>query len=91
MNAIFFIIWFVSFAMSVIIGAAAITYIRRTWQLIRSENDDPTSDRLLDGIDRLETQLFSMSERLARMEERMDALDGAPEARLLADPSSEEE
>ncbi|MBT8488078.1 MAG: hypothetical protein HKO77_03440 [Gemmatimonadetes bacterium] len=75
MNLVFIVMWVVSIAFSAVIGLAAITYIRRTWQLIRVEDDDATRDRLLDGMDHLENQMHLVAERLGRLEGRLERLD----------------
>jgi hypothetical protein len=52
-----------------LIGLALATYARRTWQLIR--RDDPENDQsLLDAVDRLETQLRIVNDRLDRIERK---------------------
>ena len=84
MNIVFLVMWVVSIAFSAVIGLAAITYIRRTWQLIRAEDDDSSRDRLLDGMDHLENQMHLVAERLGRLEGRLADLDarfGEPENR----------
>ena len=81
MNLIFIVMWVASIAFSVLIGAAALTYIRRTWQLIRAEEDDPTRDRLLDGIDHLENQMHLVAQRLGSLEERLEGMEGRLEGR----------
>ena len=75
MNLVFIVMWVVSIAFSAVIGVAALTYIRRTWQLIRAEDDHPTRDRLLDGMDHLENQMHLVAERLAKMEAQLAELD----------------
>lgn len=82
MNVIFLVMWVVSIAFSAVVGVAAITYIRRTWQLIRAEDDDSSHDRLLDGMDHLENQMHLVAERLGNLEGRLADLDarlGEPE------------
>ena len=80
---IMMVMWLASVVFGVIVAAAMVTYVRRTWQLMRADEDGSKHDRILDGIDRMETRLEAMSERLARLEER-DAL-------LLEKPASPEE
>lgn len=75
MNLVFVVMWVVSIAFSALIGAAAITYIRRTWQLIRSDSDLSTTDRLLDGVDHLENQMHLVAERLGSLEERLAGME----------------
>ncbi len=75
MNLVFIVMWVVSLAFSVVVGAAALTYIRRTWQLIRSDADGSAQDRILDGVDHLETQMHLVAERLGALEGRLAELD----------------
>lgn len=66
--------WFVilmfllSAAFSGLLGVALITYVRRTWQLIRAESDDSVQRRILDGIDQLHARMDLVSDRLDRVE-----------------------
>lgn len=76
MNVVFLVMWVVSIAFSAVIGLAAITYIRRTWQQIRAEADGSAHDRLLDGIDHLENQMHLVAERLSSLERQLAELDG---------------
>jgi hypothetical protein len=48
---------------------------------MRADEDGSRHDRILDGIDRMDTRLEAISERLARLEAR--------DPRLLADPEEE--
>ena len=57
----------VSLGTSVVVGAAVVTYVIRTWQQIRAGDDGHRDDRVLDGIDRIERQLSALSERLTRL------------------------
>lgn len=72
---LFIFAWVVSVVGTVLLGAVAVTYIRRTWQLIRAEEDDPTRERLLDGIDHLENQMHLIGERLGSLEERLTGME----------------
>ncbi|NNF12283.1 MAG: hypothetical protein HKN72_03625 [Gemmatimonadetes bacterium] len=86
MNLIFLVMWVVSIAFSAVVGFAAITYIRRTWQLMRAEDDGSAQDRLLDGMDHLENQMHLVAERLRGLEGRLADLDarlGEPENRRV--------
>lgn len=58
----------VSVAFSGLVGIALITYVRRTWQLIRAESDHSIQHRILDGIDQLQTRLDLLSERMGEVE-----------------------
>lgn len=82
---LFFVVaWIVSGIGTLLLGAVAVTYIRRTWQLIRAEEDDPTRERLLDGLDHLENQMHLVGRRLGDLEEKLDGIErqlGAGEAR----------
>ena len=94
MNLIFIVMWVVSLAFSVVVGAAALTYIRRTWQLIRSDADGSAQERILDGVDHLETQMHLVAERLGALESRLADLDarlgGPAEAPALTEGESRE-
>ncbi len=68
---IFTVVWVISAIGSLLIGAALITYIRRTWQQIRLDSDGSTHDRILDALDQVQIQLYSMSERLEGLERRL--------------------
>jgi hypothetical protein len=52
-----------------LMGGALFTYIRRTWQVIRSEEVGSIHFRILDELDRLSTQSLILSERLDRIEQ----------------------
>lgn len=64
------LVWLGSISFGCIAAAAMVTYVRRTWQLIQFDEEGSSQQQLLDGIDRLETQLQAMSERLHKLEER---------------------
>lgn len=61
--------WLASIVFGVIVAGALVTYIRRTWQLISRDSEGTQQQQLLDGLDRIETRLHAMSERLERLEE----------------------
>lgn len=63
------LLWLGSIVFGVIMAAALVTYVRRTWQLIRADEDGPTSQQLIDGLDRIEIRLTALSERLEKLEE----------------------
>lgn len=71
MSPIFIIAWVLSVAFSVLISVGILTYIRRTWQQIRLDSDESRDDQLLDGIDRIQTQLYMVTERLADIERQL--------------------
>lgn len=73
---LFFVVaWIISGIGTLLLGAVAVTYIRRTWQLIRAEEDDPTRERLLDGLDHLENQMHLVGRRLGDLEEKLDGIE----------------
>lgn len=57
---------------------AAVTYVRRTLQLMRAESDEDVHRRLEDGVERLGLQVSLVLERLERLE-----LDGGSAAHRL--------
>ncbi|MDX1647026.1 MAG: hypothetical protein R3304_07770 [Longimicrobiales bacterium] len=101
MNELFFLFaWTVSGIGSILLAAVAVTYVRRTWQLIRAEEDEPTRDRLLDGMDHLQNQVHLMSRRLEGLEDKLGrierrigagAAEGRPGVVASARPSGGEE
>ncbi len=64
----FTLMFFLSLAFSGIVGVALLTYVRRTWQLIRAESDHSIQHQILDGIDQLQTRLDLISERMDGLE-----------------------
>lgn len=60
--------YFGGVTLAVIFGIAALTYVRRTWQQIRLDDDGGAHQRLLDGLERVETRLEALTERLERIE-----------------------
>lgn len=75
MSYVFVIAWVASVVFTILIGAGIITYIRRTWQLMRAAEDGSSQDQVLDTLDQIQTQLYSVSERLGRLEHRLDSGD----------------
>jgi len=64
-SSVFVILAFLlSLGFSGILAAALITYIRRTWQLMRSEGDGSIQYRILDGVDQLHTRMDFLQERM---------------------------
>lgn len=57
-----------------LLGGALFTYIRRTWQVIRSEEVGSIHFRILDELDQLSTQSLILSERLDRIEKGLPGL-----------------
>ena len=69
MQGWFFILMFIlSIAFSGLVGVALLTYVRRTWQLIRAESDRSVQHQILDGIDQLQTRMDLLSDRLDGLE-----------------------
>jgi hypothetical protein len=64
------VMWLASVVFGVVIASAAVTYVRRTWQLIRADEDGSAQERIMDGFDRLDTRLEALSRRLAQLEEQ---------------------
>ena len=54
-----------------LMGFAAFTYIRRTWQVIRSEEIGSIQFRMLDELDQIRTQNHMISDRLDRLEKML--------------------
>lgn len=75
------LLWLGSIALGCIAAAAMVTYVRRTWQLIHFDEEGSSQQRILDGIDQVQTQLQAMSERLEKLEERDRLLLGESEER----------
>lgn len=77
--------WLMSGAVTTLIGAVAITYVRRTSQLIRADEDESAQERILDGIDELQVRLYGIQERLTELDERLGTLERRlPEGVFLA-------
>lgn len=64
MNVFMVVVWLASAGMSLVIAVALITWVVRTWQLMKGESSGSSSDQILDGIDQLRLQVDAMSERL---------------------------
>ena len=56
-----------------LIAAGIITHICRTWQLIRADKEGSVQLQLLDGLDQVQTQLYSVSDRLERLVRKFGA------------------
>jgi uncharacterized protein YlxW (UPF0749 family) len=82
LSFVFVIAWIFSVLFTILIGAGIITYVRRTWQLMQAGEDGSSQDQLLDSLDQIQTQLYSVSERLGRLERRLDSGDGDEQQRL---------
>lgn len=65
---VFILMFIMSVAFSGLVGVALLTYVRRTWQLIRAESDQSIQHQILDGIDQLQTRMDLVSERLDGLE-----------------------
>ncbi len=73
-TSVFFVLaWVLSLSFTVLVGAGIITYLRRTWQLIRADGDGSAQSKLLDATEQIQLQLYSMSERLERLEEGLSS------------------
>ena len=91
MSPIIIVAWVLSVAFTALIGAGVVTYIRRTWQLIKSHSDETAHDRLLDGIDQLQTQLYMVAERLGEIERQLANQNAAGSLRLPRSPGEADE
>ena len=70
---VFVVAWVMSIVFSVLVAAAIVTYVTRTWQQIRADRDGSVQRQLMDSLDQVQIQLSSVSERLQRMESRIEA------------------
>ena len=78
-SSVFVILAFLlSLAFSGILVAALLTYIRRTWQLIRGESDGSIQHRILDGVDQLHVRMDLLQEGMERLERGLQAGDDPP-------------
>lgn len=68
MGVVMVIIWLASAGMSLVIAAALITYVIRTWQTIRAGGTESHSAKILDGIDQLRVEVGVLNDRLASLE-----------------------
>lgn len=73
---LFWVAWVLSGGFTLLLGTAMVLYIRRTWLLLRAEEDGSIHERILDGLDQLETQVHLLNERMERMERRLPGPDG---------------
>ncbi len=81
LTLLFMLIAFVaSVGFTVLIGAGILTYVRRTWQLIRADGEGSHQTQILDALDQVQTQLYSMSERFERLERQLGEGDSTPPA-----------
>jgi hypothetical protein len=74
-----FLMALMGFAFMGLLGGALFTYIRRTWQVIRSEQVGSVHSHILDELDKLSTQSSIVSERLNRIEGSLAGLGEASE------------
>ena len=65
---VFILMFILSVAFSGLVGVALLTYVRRTWQLIRAESDRSIQHQILDGIDQIQTRMDLVSGRLKGLE-----------------------
>ncbi len=81
-NVIALLIWGVvtvgGLGLTVLGAAALITYIRRTSQLRRSEEDGSVQVQMLDELQQLGIQLSLLNERMERIEHRLPIGDELP-------------
>lgn len=78
MSLFFVVAWVLSIAFTGLVAAGVITYMRRTWQLIRADSEGSVQERMLDSLDQIQTQLYSLSEKVARLEGGLGSADDAP-------------
>ena len=64
----FVVMWVLSVVFSGLVGVALITYVRRTWQLIRADQDGSVHHRILEGVDEIQMRMDLLAERLERLE-----------------------
>ena len=82
MDLIFVVASILSVTFTLLIAAGVFTYVRRTWQQIRSDSDGSTHQQLLDGVDQLQTQLYMVLERLEQIEGQLPGPEAHPDRRL---------
>lgn len=68
---VFWVAFIVSGAFTLLLGTAAVLYIRRAWHMLRAEEAGSIHERILDGLDHLETQVHLLGERMERLERRL--------------------
>jgi len=81
MDPIFIVAFVVSLAFSGVVAATMITYVARTWQLMRSERDGSLQSEVLDRLDQIETRLELLLDRdnaIAPWGQERRLEDGAP-------------
>lgn len=84
-SVLFFLAWLLSLGMGLLVAAVAVTYVRRTWQLIRADEGDSTHHRILDGLDELNVRLHGINERLIELDERLQRMEKRlPEGAVIA-------
>jgi len=83
---IFILVWLVSIGFTVLFGVAMFTYVFRTWQKIRAPEGSSSDERILDHLDQMQTQLYSMSEKLQRIEHQLTLPPGDGSARAISGP-----
>jgi hypothetical protein len=95
-TGIFVILAFLlSISFSGLVAFALITYIRRTWQVIRSEEVGSIQYRIVDELEQIRTQNYLLAERLERMEGALGDLSkadlsDAKSPDLLTSPETED-
>jgi hypothetical protein len=62
-DPVFAIAVVISFLLTAVFGAALLTYVVRTWQLIRAEGDQSPYAEILDRLDRLQIEVQLLRER----------------------------
>jgi len=92
----FYFFWLLSGGFTLLFGVAALTYIRRTLQLMKADEDGSPQERILDGIEELNVRLHGINERLVDLDERIDGLErrlplGTVMARLVGAPAEIED
>lgn len=64
----FIVMWIVSAAFSVLFAAALGAYVLQSWKKLRGPAELPAESEILDRLDQIQAQLYSMSERMQRVE-----------------------
>lgn len=79
-SSVFVILAFlVSLGFSGIIAVALFTYIRRTWQVMRSEREGSIHHRILDGLDQIHIRMDFLQERMESLEKSLREAAPPPE------------
>jgi len=68
----FIVLQLLSLVIFVLMGLGIVTYIRRNWRGSRLDPAEERAAQILDGIDRIEMRLTAMSERIERLERRVE-------------------